>query len=403
MDSNEPDTVQDEEIDDSSIDPLAGEELFEIPDDLDDSGTDAPAEPDAADAQKAPPASQDPATRQPGEESKETPATPTGQPPTRDPAGRFTTAPETPAAENDSSVMEFSFRADGKPVTIPGSKITQEGVFIPREHMADLQRLASHGMVYQGSFRQRLEASNREVAEARSEIHGEVEQAKHFLGFFADLLDRQDRGEPAIEEWLDDFSRNRTKLEADATLAEAKALRESRGVSPRPVEGFDDEPGPEQDSYISEREAEEFSNGLATELGSRIQKTIQSQGIRGLTPQDLTRIQEEMTDPDEIDRYFKVALEDIPEHGIQKGQIVAMDGAIAATLKRRSELILDARKTSTALSQAEAANRRTTVNGKVPPTVATGTPAVPKASNAVLKFKSRAEMEEWFAKEDPLS
>lgn len=400
MDSNEPD-VPDEEIDDSSVDPLAGEELFEIPDDLDEAGTDTPASSSEADADKAPPAIDEPATRPSGEENE--PATPTGQPPARDPAGRFTTAPETPATDEDSTVMEFSFRADGKPVTIPGSKVTAEGAFIPREHLADLQRLASHGIVYQGSFRQKLEQSAREVAEAKSEIHGEVEQAKHFLSFFADLLDKQDRGEPAIEEWLDDFRQNRTKLEADATLAEAKALREGRAVAPRQPEGFDDEPGPEQDSYISEREAEEFSNGLAAELGSRLQQTIQAQGIRGLTPQDLTKIQEEMTDPEEIDRYFKVALEDIPEHGIKKGQIVAMDGAIAATLRRRSELILDSRKTSTALSQAETANRRNGVAGKVPPTVSTGTPAVPKASNAVPKFKNRQEMEEWFAREDPLS
>lgn len=399
MDSNEPDTVQDEEIDDSSVDSLAGEELFEVPEDLDDSGTEAPASTEAADPKEGPPADKDTATQQ-SVEDKETPATPTDQPPARDPAGRFTATPETP--DGEEPVMEFSFRADGKPVTIPGSRVTAEGAFIPREHLADLQRLASHGIVYQGSFRKRLEESAREVAEAKSEVQSEVEQAKHFLGFFANLLDRQEQGEPAIEEWLDDFRQNRTKLEAEATLAEAKALRESRGVAPRALEGFD-ETAPEEDSYISEREAEEFSNGLASELGSRIQQTITAQGIRGLTPQDLTRLQEEMNEPEERDKYFKVALEDIPEHGIVKGQIVAMDGAIAATLKRRADMLLDARKTSTALSQAEAANRRNGVNGKVPPTVATGAPAVPKASNAVPKFKNRQEMEEWFQKEDPLS
>lgn len=401
LSSNELEEVQEEEIDDSPMDPLAGEELFEIPPDLDEPGTDAPAVPDPADALEAPPAEKEPATRQP-EVDPNGPETPTGQPPARDPSGRFTAAPETPAPDEDG-VMEFSFRADGKPVSIPGSKVTTEGVFIPREHMADLQRLASHGMVYQGSYRQRLEQSNREVAEVRSQVHSEVEQAKHFLSFFADLLDKQDAGEPAVEEWLDDFRQNRMKLEADATLAEARALRESRGVEPQRLEGFDDEAGPEEDSYVSERDAEEFTNALSTELGTRLQQMVRSEGIRGLTPQDLTRLVEEMTEPTERDRYFREALVDLPEYGVTKGQIVAMDGAIAATLKRRADLILDARKTSTALSQAEAANRRNTFNGKVPPTVATGVAGVPKVSAATPKFKTRQEMEEWFQKEDALS
>lgn len=389
----------------TEADPFAGEELFEIPADLrDESDPEAPAAESKTDPAKAAPPDEATATQPRDEQGRfaekpeeDVTATPTVQPTERAPAAAPTATPTEP----EETVLEFSYRADNRVHTIPGSKITADGVFIPREHMAELQRRQSRGATYEGSFRQRLEAAAREVADVRSEVVVEKEQATAFLAFFADMMDRQERGEPAIETWLDDFSRNRVKLEADATLAAAKALRERRPVEPSRVDGFDEDPGQMPD--MSAQEREDMTNGLTSELGSRLQRLVQTEGLRGLTASELTSIQNAMMDPDEMDRYFKVALDDIPEHGIQRGQIVAMDGAIAKTLKYQAGLILGARRQSQELKAAEDANRkRNGVGNAIPPTVATGVDGAPKPQKGVPKFKTREEMQAWYDAEDPL-
>lgn len=397
-----------EEVGTEETDPLAGEELFEVPPDLADDDTEAPAPVPDADP-KGPPADDKEAT-QPRDEHgkfapkpKDAPAPDTGQPPVTAQAEIAPTAP--PPDTGDEPVMEFSFRADNRQIAIPGSKVTSEGVFIPKEHMAEVQRLASYGTVYQGSFRQRLEQANREVAETKAQVQSETERAKHYLNFMADLFDRTERGETdsqgrtPIEAWQEDFQRNRVVLEADAKLAEARALQERRPAQPDRVEGFEDGP---QDSFISEREAEELNNGLANELGGRLQQFARADGIRGLTAAEFGKIQQSMSDPDEIDRYFKVAIEDIPEHGITKGQIVAMDAAIRKNFQYQASLILGARQQNGALAAAEAANRKNGAANPIPAVVTASGNGVPKAAKEVPKFKNREDMIAWLDGVDPL-
>lgn len=407
-------TAEVEGAEEEVTDPLAGEELFEVPEDLaDESDTEAPAgTPEADSPTKGPPAPESAATQSRDEKGRfdekqrDLQATPTGQPPERAESGSAPKLPTTDEQAPTEPELEFSFRADGRQITIPGSKVNSEGLFVPRDKVAELQRLASRGAVYEGSFRQRLEDSAKEVAKTRSEVHGEVEQAKHILAFWADIADRQASGEPALEDWLDDFQKNRVRLEADATLAEAKALREGRAFEPERVEGFDeDEDQYGVESYASAQQIEELQNGLSTELGERIQKALVAEGIRGLTASEISSIQESMMQADEIDRYFQYARDDIPQHGITKGQIVAMDAQITQRLKFMSKLILGARQQTQALSAAEEANRKkgAAVGNKIPPTVQTGANSVPKAGTAVPKFKNKEEMNAWFDAQDPLA
>ena len=385
--------------------PDDGDNLYDIPADLLDDDTEAPAPEKPADP-KGPPAKDEEAT-QPRDESgrfaekeKERvgdPATDEAQPAEPPQAGE----PQTTEAAVDESEpeMEFSFRADGQAIPIKGSRITKDSVIIPREYMPDVQRLMSHGVVYQGSFKQRLYEAKLEVEQTKAQVNEDVERSKAFLNFFSDLLDREEKGEPAIETWLDDFRQNRVKLEADATLAAAKAMRERQVQQPR-LEGFDEPAQPA--GQVSPEEDERFHNELSSELGNRVVSQMQAQQIRGLTPAELTRIQNAMTEPDEIDRYFKVALEDIPEYGIRQGQIIALDAQIAKTVKYQASLILDARRATAELKAAEQKNRANAGN-LIPPTTPVAGVGTPKAKPKVPAFKNKKEMDEWMDSVDPLA
>ena len=404
---SEPDVTDDETEETVELGSDAGEELYEIPDDLKDDSDAAPASDAPADP-KGPPAKDAEGTQPRDEQGRfaekdDAPATEEGQPPEPAQAGKPSEQGEpataiAPDADESEPELEFSFRADGQAIPLKGSRITKDSLIIPREYMADVQRLMSHGVVYQGSYKQRLTEAARQVEATKAEVHEEVERSKHFLTFFADLLDREEAGEPAIESWLDDFRQNRVKLEAAADLAAAKAYRERTYQEPT-VQGFDDQPDAQGQSP---EEAERFHQELSSALSDRVTQQIQAQGIRGLAPAELTRILDGMTEPEEIDRYFKVALEDIPEHGIKKGQIVALDAVIGKQIKHQAGLILGARQSAQELRNAELKNQRRTPNA-IPPTTAVAGGGTPKQKAKVPEFKNKAEMDAWFDTQDPLA
>lgn len=394
------------------------EELFDIPDDLQDVPDPGAPPADPAADPKGPPAAK-PAGAQPRDEigrydKKPDAAAPAaGQPPAPAQAAQASTeAPTTDEGEPpEEPELEFSFRADGKVHSIPGARITKDALIVPRDQLPVVQRLLSKGRTYEGSFRQRLEGMAQEVAQVRSEVSEEVERSRAYLNFMADLFDRTERGEmddqgrTPVEAWLDDFGKNRRTLEAEATLAAAKAIREGRQAPAPRLEGFDDEPA---DPYLDAQDREQFNNELASELSTRLQGFVQKLEIRGLTPQELSTIHQAMSEPDELDRYYRVALEDVPEHGITKGQIIALDDQIQKRLKYEANLILNARRGAAELRAAEEKNRRNGVGNPIPPTTpaSTGKPAAGKAGQ-MPEFpntpEGRKQMEEWFAGVDPTS
>lgn len=391
------------------IDELAGDELFDIPEDLlDESDTGAPAGQPADVAPATPPAE--------GEPAADTPQLPegytrdargvvhrpdgtiaakseliasTGQPPEKQPAAAQPPAQAVagapaaqPAAEPAvaAPVLELSFRADGKSVPIPGSRLTDEGAFIPKEYIGEVQKLLSHGLVYQGSFRQRLEAANAKVAEVESRVNREVEESKAFLTFFANLLEQ---GPVAVQDWLDDFERNKPQLIADTRIAYAEALEASKKnpAAPAKVEGFDDAP---EDDFLAGVDRDQMMTELTNVLGTNLREVIVQNGVRGLTDADVNRLHQAIAgDPEEMERYFAVATEDIPDMKVVKGDVLVRQAALLKRVQYEASLVSSARKNVTEAAQADAANRRTAGGGAPPPTasvaggVAGKKPAVP--------------------------
>jgi transposase-like protein len=386
----------------TEIDELAGVELFEIPDDLKDMPDYGAPAPDAGtDPEEGPPAAHPAATQprdaegkfaeKPNEDPEGASAAQPGQPPEGSPAEN---APDTaattdpaPGAEEEEPELEFSFRADGQPITIKGSKITKDYVQIPRAHMADVQKLLSHGVTYQGSFRRRLEESARREAEAKAEVQEEVVRARATLEFIAKKFDE---GPEAVQDWLDDFARNRSQLEAEATLAVAKAYQERKPIENVTVPGFEDE----VEEFAAGVDRETVVNELSADLTNFVPSALRELGIRGLTGPEIQTIISELADPDEIDRYFGIAGEDMPEYGVTKGQLVRKDAVIAKTLKRRAELVLGARRSAAELEAAKQKNNGGRPANPIPPTT-TATGGTPGKGKKAPLPRTKEELDKW--------
>jgi hypothetical protein len=422
-----PDPVEPDDPGDLNIDDLAGEELYEIPEEFQETEGGTPAEEPKSTAAKAPPGDGSEATRLRDEKTgkfiskDEAPgatAPEPGQPPATDPAQAAEPQPGDQPADTAVSEpepeLEFSFRADGESIPIKGSRVTKDGIFIPTQYAPDVQRLLSYGVTYKGSFRQRLEESARREAETKAQVQEQVVKAEAYLEHFADILDRTEAGEvddlgrTPLEAWAADFAKNRVKLEAEATLAVAKAYqdRNTNPVKPAKLEGFDDEP--EQDPGI---DVEELSQTVAAPLGEQLASMVQAEPtLRGLTGSELTRIRDYMIDPKRLDQFYARALEDIPAaewggtHDIKKGQIVALQDNIREQLRSMGSMILDTRKEATALAQAVAKNNGSqrpanqippvsTVNGKQ-------VPRQPSVQKTRADFKTREDFDAWFNSND---
>jgi hypothetical protein len=411
------------EIVEEGVDELSGEELFDIPEDLlDEPDTGAPAG-GAADASKEEPPAAEPAadTLQLPEGYKRdargavhrpdgtiaskseldsfVPAQPAAKPAAdAQPAQPAAGAPAGQAAEPavEAPVLELSFRADGKPVTIPGSKLTDDGAFIPKDYLPEVQRLLSRGVTYEGSFRQRLETANAEVARVKSEVHREIEESKAFLTFFADLLER---GPVAVQDWLDDFEKNKPQLEAEAKIAYAEALTAAKQnpAAPAKVEGFDDD---QEDDFLAGVDRDEMMTQLSNVLGQNLREVIVTNGIRGLSDADVNRLHQAIaSDPEEMERYFAIANEDIPDMKVAKGDVLVRQAALLKRVQYEATVLGGARKSVSEATAAAEANKKRAPGGAPPPTASVAGGVTQKKKEVPIPTK-REDLDAYMAADD---
>lgn len=293
--------------------------------------------------------------------------------------------------------MELSFRADGKPVTIPGSKLTEEGAFIPREFLPQVQKLLSHGIVYQGTFRQRLEQMAQKQVETEAAVQRKVVEADHFLTFFADLLER---GPVAIQDWLDDFEKNKPALEAEARIAYAEALETAKKspAAAAKVEGFEDVP---EDDFLAGVDQDEMLTQLSNTLAQTLRDTIVTNGIRGLSDADVNRLHKAISeDPEEMERYFVIATEDVPEMKVKQGDVLVRQAAVLKRVQYEAGVVSGARQGVSAAAAADAANKRGVVGaGAPPPTASVAGGVAGKKKEAPIPTK-REDLDAYMAADD---
>lgn len=320
-----------------------------------------------------------------------------GQPPAK-PAAIPGEGTATEDGKEKEPVVPLSFTADQKKHEIPGSRVTPEGAFIPRDQLPAIQRKLSRGTIYESSFRQLISSKDTEIHELKTRLETDEDKVKAqaFLTHFAKLLDQ---GPEAIEAWLADFDKNREKLEAQAILAQARALTDSKGKKPAETRlpGLDetqDEP-----DLLEGVDQDELQDTLSNLLEENIAKITAEAGLTTLTKADLSRLHQKLSDPDQLGRFFVYATEDIPELGAKQGDILVKAKALRKELETYADLVGQGRNVR---SQADIARDKNQRGGGAggggrnapPPTSSTsggsaGKTVVPKLP------KTREQKEEW--------
>lgn len=332
-------------------------------------------------------------------------AEPTGQPTegqARDEQGRFTQAPKAapdpspeepapapetpaeptasaePAAEAPADYPAFSYRADGQEFPVPGSAVGEDGVFIPKDQLPEVQQLLSAGKAAMGSVRQRLnEAAQREQAAILRAEAAEV-QGQHILAHFEQLIEQsqhvQDWAQSPAALWLQQAAINWPVLKAEAKAAGIEKQREA-------------------DRQALERyQQQEQQARLRPIMEQTLEQGVQHFGRQaGLGETALRDVIQALKDPRWEAVVFPAAPYDDPAQGIKQGDRV-IDYGVVQEWVRRAVTWGAGRQTPAATPKPAA---KPVTPAAVPPTVATKGKA-PKSGPAIPAFKTKEEADAWF-------
>lgn len=176
---------------------------------------------------------------------------PSGKAPPVAPAATPPSEPA-PGALRDPSGTPYpawTFKADRQELSIPGSALGDEGAFIPRAALPEVQALIAEGMAHRGSWRQRERDYQSQIERLQSSRDPEVERARAFNQGIMDLFAQ---GPEAVAAWLDDYQVNFPKFMAEAEAAVLRAQHEQTQA--------------ELGEYHAEQEAAEFQPVLEDAL-----------------------------------------------------------------------------------------------------------------------------------------
>ena len=292
-------------------------------------------------------------------------AEPTGEPaPTEEPA---------PAVEESESsaeeYAEFGYRADNQDFTIPGSAVGDDGVFIPADHVPELQNLLSAGKAAFGSVRQRLSESASREQSALKRAEAAEAQSQHVLSYIESLIEQG-----RIGDWLQQVQTNWPVLKA-----EAKA------------KGLELQAQAERDELAKYREQERTAQ-LRPVMDQTLEQSVLRFGTTaGLDERGMAEVYRMLREPRYESLVFVKAPYDDPAGGIRKGDLVIDYGVVEGAVR----LAASGRVQQTKVQQAQAQNRL--VPKKIPPTVGGKGAKAPKPGPVVPKFASREEADQWFA------
>lgn len=305
------------------------------------------------------------------------------------------TAPGQAPAPSDGT---FRFKADRQEWQIDGSRVDAQGLHIPTEHIPMVQELLAEGVAHRGSFQQelarrdtmirQLQQDNQKAASGRSEK--EV-QAETILTHFARLMDE---GPEAVIDWLDNLQQNRPVLEAEAKAAALQYRLQQLEAANQPSEPSPEEILPQLDNALREH--------LVTTGDGEFK------GI--LSDEDLGRAYQHLWDTVR-ERVFYRAVDDIPELGVSRGEII-ID---ADFVKSQLQLMAQGRPSVAAAAQGAAATVTKTLTRNARLGVTGLTPSKPRRDNVpdpdvqqgepdwtTAKFKSKKDFDAAFWRGSPL-
>jgi len=300
----------------------------------------------------------------------EQPAAPTAPAPAAPQAPTATTEPAAiPPAE--TPLPEASYRADGKDFTIPGSKMGEDGVFIPTEQWDGVQRLIGQGQVHQGSFQRRLSESAQSVQREKTRADA-AEASKQAV--FDKLMAMAKDG--TIGNWIDENLVQNLEVLLARSEAEGQKLR---------VKEY------EEREAARDREAAEAARGPQME-NALANAILHFGGKAGLTDARMQQLYARLNQPEFRRALYSEATEDDPINGIRKGETVIALGLIEQEVAWAGPGTTQ--PATDKVAAAAAANAKAGVTAVAPPTVgARGGPA-PGTKTPPKQFKNAAEADD---------
>lgn len=327
--------VDDEELAQWGLDGVAEEEEED-----DDETATSPEPGDEADPADGS-AQVEPANALPGEATAE-PAKPSPPASPSDPSDRSALegAPREPAQEEP---RPFTFKADGKEVTVPRSQIfdvqqpdgtTEPHVLFPLAEVRGIQ----HFFADRGAWREEKKQLLQQLAERDPEHHSAMVQARELTGWLWQLLDQSD------EEILAAVEQMRSGRPAWEARQEAEALK--RKLDAR--ESVQVDPDPELQRLEQEEQEQQLQGALNGQLDQLLKQPEFAGVPRDRVARRLWELRHEV---------FFEADADLPQAGLRKGDIGINLGYLRSYLADEAATIRSVRESAIRAQQIERQNR----------------------------------------------
>lgn len=202
-----------------------------------------------------------------------------------------------PEAEVEASYPEFSYRADGQELTIPGSAVGEDGVFIPKQYLPEYQSLLAEGHAARGSVRRRLSEAATQVQAANQQVAAAKAEAQHVLGYIEQLIENGQM--PA---WLENVSQNWPVLKAEAR---AKSVEMQNAAERAQLQAY------------QERERQAQQRPL---MQQALHRAVEQFGAEaGLDDRMRSEVEKRLSAYEQ--QVFVKAPYDVPEAGLRQGEL----------------------------------------------------------------------------------
>lgn len=249
---------------------------------------------------------------------------------------------------------EASYEVDGQQITLSGTAVGTDGVFIaPETWEQDVAPQLAAARELQSTYRQRMsEVAQREQA-AEASVQAAKAESQHVLAHFETLLEKSQDAfrvgtaeallNSPVGQWLLSAGQGWPILKAEARV---KAIELSNQQATRRLEEY------------TQREQAERNRPL---MASAVRSSIRQQGqALGLDEQTLQAVEQKLSDPGYQRLLFVPAPFDDPNGLFKKGEMVIDHGVVAGAL----DLVAMNRQERQQMQKIEAAKRE---NAKLQP------------------------------------
>lgn len=315
-------------------------------------------------------------------------AAPAGQPAHAEQRAPDGAAPTGQPDGTQQQPEEFSFRASRQAFSVPGSQVSQDWIHLPRHYEGELRQLLGDAIEHRGNFRQRLSTMQQKVdtaekfakslgANSFEEAAAVYAGSKTFQQHFAELV-RQ--GPEAIAEWLDEFSTNLPRLQAQALEDQRRQLVKLAQEGRLGPDGQPTEQGSSPQQGAESSIPQEYFPQLQQELRGVLEELrAEDPALEALRPQDLDALHRRLSRF--VGQIYARSPEHLPELGVDRGDIIYDKALLRTEMQEMVQLIGPSRQEMEEAARAARSNMRGGRN-PIPPTASSkgqssGTPAVP--------------------------